>query len=204
MTDYPIIKLLPGRHRRLAQGFPWIFSNEIEASAEAKVLEPGGIAQVLNATGEPEGLAFFNRHTLIAARLLTRAVRVSIDEDFLADRLTRALNLRQRLYDRPFYRLVHAEADGLPGTVIDRYGDTLVVQINTAGMERLKDALLAALDRVVAPATVLLKDESAARAMEGLPPGERLARGAAPGVIELEENGARYFAAEALRDAAGL
>jgi len=194
MTDYPLVKLLPGRHRRLAQGFPWIYSNELDVPPEARALEPGAIVQVMNAAGEPEGLALFNRHTLIAARLLTRAVKHPVDEAFLAERLARALALRQRLYAKPFYRLIHAEADGLPGTVIDRFGDTLVVQLNTAGMERLKEPLLAALDRVLAPATVLLKDDSAARHLEGLPPGERLAKGAAPGIVELEENGARYFA----------
>src|SRR5690606_2701932 len=146
----------PGRHRRLAQGFPWIYSNELEVPPEARALEPGAIVQVMNAAGEPEGLALFNRHTLIAARLLTRAVKHPIDEAFLAERLARALALRQRLYDKPFYRLIHAEADGLPGTVIDRFGDTLVVQLNTAGMERLREPLLAALDQVLAPATVLL------------------------------------------------
>ena len=194
MTEYPAIKLLPGRHRRLAQGFPWIFSNELEVLPEARAVEPGSIVQVMNAAGEPEGLACFNRHTLIAARLLTRAVKAPIDEAFLAERLSRALALRQRLYDEPFYRLIHAEADGLPGTVIDRFGDTLVVQLNCAGAELLREPLLAALDSVVRPATVLLKDDSAARTLEGLPGGERVARGSAPGVIELRENGATYLA----------
>lgn len=194
MQELPIIRLLPGRHRRLAQGYPWVFSNELEMGPEAKALEPGSLVRLVNAGGEPEGIAFFNRHTLIAARLLTRSVKVVVDEGFLATRLEAALALRQRLYSRPFYRLVHAEADGLPGTVIDRYGDVLVVQINTAGMERLKDALVAALERVLSPTAILLKDDSAARAQEGLPPGERLAKGEAPGVIAVEENGATYFA----------
>lgn len=194
MQELPIIRLLPGRHRRLAQGYPWVFSNELDMTPEAKALEPGSLVRLVNAGGEPEGIAFFNRHTLIAARLLTRSVKVAVDEDFLAGRLGAALTLRQRLYNRPFYRLVHAEADGLPGTVIDRYGDVLVVQINTAGMERLKDALVAALERVLSPTTILLKDDSPARAQEGLPPGERLAKGEAPGVIAVEENGATYFA----------
>lgn len=194
MQSLPELRLLPGRHRRLAQGFPWVFSNELAMDAEAKALEPGSLVRLLNAEGEPEGLAFFNRHTLIAARLVSRAVRVAVDEAFLAERLERALELRRQLYDRPFYRLVHAEADGLPGTIVDRYGDVLVVQINVAGMERLKDELVSALHRVTGAGTILIKDDTPAREQEGLEPGERVALGEAPGLIELEENGARYFA----------
>jgi Predicted SAM-dependent methyltransferases len=89
-------------------------------------------------------LAFFNPHTLIACRVLTRRLDAAIDARFLADRLLRATTLRDRLYDRPFYRLIHAEADGLPGTVVDRFGGLLVAQINCAGMELLLPELLEA------------------------------------------------------------
>ncbi len=194
MQSPPELRLLPGRHRRLAQGFPWVFSNELVMDGEAKTLDAGSLVKLMNAEGEPEGLAFFNRHTLIAARLVSRAVRVSVDEAFLAERLERALAIRQQLYDRPFYRLIHAEADGLPGTIVDRYGQVLVVQINTAGMERLRDPLIAALARVTGADTILLKDDTAARELEGLAPGERTLLGEAPGIVGLEENGARYFA----------
>jgi len=194
MQDLPHIRLLPGRHKRVAQGYPWIFSNELAMDAAAKALEPGALVRVDNASGEAEGLAFFNKHTLIAARLVSRAVKVHLDQGFFVERLQRAQALRRRFYDKPFYRLVHAEADGLPGTVVDRYDDVLVVQINTAGMERAKDAFLAALAEVTGASTVLLRSDGAARQQEGLEPEERLVQGSLPELVRVEENGATYFA----------
>jgi len=194
MQDLPHIRLLPGRHKRVAQGYPWIFSNELVMDAAAKALEPGALVRVDNASGEAEGLAFFNKHTLIAARLISRAVKPHLDQGFFAERLRKAEALRRRFYDQPFYRLVHAEADGLPGTVVDRYGDVLVVQINTAGMERAKEPFLAALAEVTGAATILLRSDGAARQQEGLQPEERLVQGTLPELVAVEENGATYFA----------
>ena len=194
MQELPHIRLLPGRHKRVAQGFPWVFSNELVMDAAAKALEPGALVRLDNASGEAEGLAFFNKHTLIAARLISRAVKLQVDQGFFAERLGRALEIRQRFYDRPFYRLVHAEADGFPGTVVDRYGDILVVQINTAGMERYKEPFLAALTEVTGASTIVLRDDGGARQQEGLEPGERVVQGSLPELVEVEENGATYFA----------
>src|SRR5207237_6586566 len=114
------------------------------------------------------GVATFNPHTLIAARLLARAPDARVDVAFFADRLTRALALRERIVDVPFYRLVHAEADGLPGLIIDRYGAAIALQANTAGMEGLTPLLLEALDAVVSPGAVLLRNDSPVRGLEGL------------------------------------
>jgi 23S rRNA (cytosine1962-C5)-methyltransferase len=133
----PTIQMLPDRHRRLRAGHPWAYSNELALSAAAKALEPGSLVRLQAANGEPLGLASFNARTLIAGRLLTRQSDAAIDVDFFAARLRAALDLRARLFQRPFYRLVHAEADRLPGLVVDRYGDVLVAQLNTAGMQRL-------------------------------------------------------------------
>ncbi|HEY8013519.1 MAG TPA: RlmI/RlmK family 23S rRNA methyltransferase, partial [Dongiaceae bacterium] len=146
------ITLRPEAHRRLLFGHPWIYSNEIVMDAGTKALPPGSVVRLLRANGEAVALAFFNPHTLIACRVLTRQLDAAIDARFLADRLLSATNLRDRLYDRPFYRLIHAEADGFPGTVVDRFGELLVVQVNSAGMELLLPELLDALDRVLAPA----------------------------------------------------
>ncbi|HEX4572302.1 MAG TPA: class I SAM-dependent rRNA methyltransferase [Dongiaceae bacterium] len=188
------ITLRPEAHRRLLFGHPWVYSNEIVMDAAAKTLPPGGVVRLLRADGEPLALAFFNPHPLIAARVLTRRVDQAIDAGFLAARLTRALGLRERLYDRPFYRLVHAEADGFPGTVVDRFGGLLVVQVNSAGMELLLPALLEAIDRVLSPDTVLLRCDSSTRALEGLAPYVKLAKGHLEGLVELEENGLRFLA----------
>src|SRR5580704_13691509 len=129
----PVVTLLAGGHRRAEGGHPWIYSNEVEMDAAAKALAPGGLVTLKRADGRPLGVAMFNPHTLLAARLLDRDVARPIGRRFLARRLDRALKLRERLYRAPYYRLVHAEADGLPGLVIDRFGSVLVVQANTAG-----------------------------------------------------------------------
>src|SRR5215469_10454461 len=122
------ITLRPEAHRRLLAGHPWIYSNEIVMDAAAKSLPPGSLVRLLRADGRALALGFFNPHTLIAARVLTRRLEATVDADFLAERLERARALRDRLYGRPFYRLVHAEADGFPGTIVDRFGDRLVAQ----------------------------------------------------------------------------
>jgi 23S rRNA (cytosine1962-C5)-methyltransferase len=188
------ITLRPDAHRRLLAGHPWVYSNEIVMDQAAKSIEAGSLVRLLQADGRPLATAFFNPRTLIAARVLTRDLEAAIDQAFFAGRLARALRLRQRLYGEPFYRLVHAEADGLPGTVVDRFGELLVVQINTAGMELLLPALQAALDQVLAPDAILLRADAPARELEGLPGYVRWAKGERTGPVELRENGLRFLA----------
>jgi 23S rRNA (cytosine1962-C5)-methyltransferase len=190
----PVVRLQPGRHKRAASGHPWVFSNEIAMDAAAKALPPGGLVRLETASGDPLGVAMFNPHPLISARLLSRDAEERIDADFLAARLRAALGLRERLYPGGCYRLIHAEADGLPGTVIDRYGDVATIQVNTAGMERLTPALLEAVERVLAPASIVLRNDSAARALEGLPRATTVVKGAIDGPVPLTENGRRFFA----------
>lgn len=194
LSDRPAVRLMPGHSRRLRGGHPWIYSNEILMDAATKALPGGIVASVVDAGGEKLGVGFFNPHSLIAVRLLSRDAAATIDAAFLAARLRRALALRELLYARPCYRLVHAEADGLPGLVVDRYGDVLAVQTNSAGMERLLPEVLAALDEVVAPAAVVLKNTSGARILEGLELYDRVAKGRIAEPVELEENGARFLA----------
>jgi 23S rRNA (cytosine1962-C5)-methyltransferase len=190
----PTITLQPGRHKRAEAGHPWVYSNEIAMDAAAKALPPGTLVTLRKAGGEPLGVATFNAHTLVAARILDRDAQRPIDRAFFAARLESALTLRRRLYAEPYYRLVHAEADGLPGIVADRFGDVLVAQLNTAGMARLEAEWLAACDAVLAPRAILLRNDSPARALEGLEPELRVAQGAIDGPIELVENGARFLA----------
>ena len=188
------ITLRPEAYKRFTTGHPWVYSNEIVMDAAAKALPPGSVVRLLRADGEPLALAFFNPHPLIAARVLTRRVDAAIDAGFLAARLTRARALRDRLYERPFYRLVHAEADGFPGTVVDRFGGLLVAQVNSAGMELLLPALLEAFERVLKPEAVLLRCDSTARGLEGLESYVKLAKGHLEGPVELQENGVRFLA----------
>jgi 23S rRNA (cytosine1962-C5)-methyltransferase len=197
-TARPGIGLLAGRHKRVRGGHPWIYSNEVDMSAAARGLAPGTLVEVRDHAGAALGTAMFNPRSLIAARVISAEGGAVIDADFLAARIAAALALRTRLYAKPFYRLVHAEADGLPGLVIDRYGDNLVLQVGAAGMERLLPDLLAALDQVVAPAAVLLRGNGPARALEGLADETRWVAGAPDQPIEVVENGVRFLA-----DAAG-
>lgn len=193
----PQVALLPSGHRRAEGGHPWVYSNEIVMDAAAKALAPGTLVTLHRADGRPFGVAMFNPHTLIAARLLDRDAAREIGRRFFTRRIERALRLRERLYDAPYYRLVHAEADGLPGLVIDRFGAVLVVEVNTAGMDRLLPVIIEALQRLLRPETIVLRNDSAARTQEGLALETRVAHGAIAGAVPVEENGV-VFATDVL------
>ncbi len=185
----PQVTLLPGGHRRAEGGHPWIYSNEIVMDAAAKALAAGTLVTLRRGDGRPFGVAMFNPHTLIAARLLDRDANREIGGRFFARRFERALRLRDRLYDRPYYRLVHAEADGLPGLVVDRFGAVLVVQANAAGMDRLMPVISDALRSLLAPEAIVLRNDSPARTQEGLKLETGVALGAIEGAVPVEENG---------------
>ncbi|MDH3231875.1 MAG: class I SAM-dependent rRNA methyltransferase, partial [Alphaproteobacteria bacterium] len=193
-NGYPQVRLLPGRHRRVAGGHPWAYSNELDMTAEARALPPGGLVVLVAHTGEALGVAGFNPHSLIAARLIDRRPKTIVDTDYLAGRLQRCLDMRERLFDAPCYRLVHAEADGLPGLVVDRFGDALAVQLNAAMMDLQREALLAALESVLAPRTVVLRNDSPVRQLEGLETGVETVSGDASEPVELSEYGVRFLA----------
>ena len=185
--------ILPKGRARARAGSPWIFSNEIRMDEAAKSIAPGAVINVRGEDGRAFGTGYFNPKSLIAIRLWSDDCDVVIDRDFFALRLKRALALRSAIYDKPFYRLVHAEGDALPGLVIDRFDDTLAVQIGTAGMERQTETLLQALEIVVKPKTVILRNDAPSRALEGLDSHVKIVKGEGRR-IAVEENGARYFA----------
>jgi 23S rRNA (cytosine1962-C5)-methyltransferase len=192
-SDLPSIRLQPGRDKRVAFGHPWAFSNELAMDQATKALPPGSLVRLLRTDGKPFGTATFNVASLIAARLLARDDR-PIDTGFFVTRLRSALALREKLFPSPHYRLIHAEADGLPGLVLDRYGDVLVAQVNTAGMERLQPLWLEALDAVLAPRAVVLRNDSSVRTLENLPLEVITAKGTLAGPVELQENGVTFLA----------
>ena len=115
------------RPKRVRRGSPWVFSNEIEMSAATKAIPPGTMVRLQEQSGKPVGAAFFNPHSLIAARVIADDPKQPFDKAYVAAHLTSACALRDGLYAAPFYRLIHAEADGLPGVIVDRYGDSGVV-----------------------------------------------------------------------------
>jgi 23S rRNA (cytosine1962-C5)-methyltransferase len=193
MSKRPTITIKPREGRKARLGSPWIFSNEIVMDAAAKALPPGALVHVKHDDGQDAGTGYFNSKSLIAVRLLARENGAAIDATFFTGRLKRALALRDMLYAKPFYRLAHAEGDGLPGLTIDRFGDVVVVQVTTAGMEALLTPLKMALETVLAPASIILRNDTSARALEGLESYVRAEKGEM-GRIAVEENGARYFA----------
>jgi len=186
--------LLAGRHRRAESGHPWIFSNEVQMDAAAKSLDPGSLVTLRRSDGGPLGAAMFNPHTLLAARLLDRDTARPIGRRFLIRRITRALRLRERLFTEPFYRLVHAEADGLPGLVVDRLGPVLAVQSNAAGIARLEPTVLDALGEALSPEAIVMRNDSPARALEGLPSEVRVATGRLDAPITVSEGGGVFRA----------
>ncbi|HVP40052.1 MAG TPA: class I SAM-dependent rRNA methyltransferase [Candidatus Saccharimonadales bacterium] len=184
------IQLKPHEDRRLRAGHPWIFSNEIAAVDPA--LEDGAVGAVLDARGAFLGQAYFNRHSLIAARMLTRS-RDPVDAALVARRIRSALELRARVLPEPeFGRLVFGEADRLPGLVVDRYGDVLVAQLGTLGMERLWPWAEAALRAELAPRAIYLRSDSPVRAQEGLAEHCASLDGPLDGRVELREHGAGF------------
>jgi 23S rRNA (cytosine1962-C5)-methyltransferase len=168
VAELPALRLKRNEDRRLNAGHLWIFSNEVDTQQTPLTkFEPGELVRVLAHNDRALGLAYVNPQSLISARLLESWHLP--DVAWLAARIRSALKLRERLYREPYYRLVYGESDGLPGLVIDRYGSACVVQIGTAGMERLKPGIQQALLEVVHCEALLFKNDSAAREMEGLP-----------------------------------
>jgi 23S rRNA (cytosine1962-C5)-methyltransferase len=193
VADLPVLRLKPHEERRLQAGHLWIFSNEIDVAATPlTAFAPGQCAQLRSSRDRFLGYAYVNPGTLIAARVLGRDPVHPPGRPLLVHRLKVALSLRERLYASPFYRLVFGESDLLPGLVVDRYGDTCVVQIGTAGMEAMKDEILDALERVVKPTGVLWKNDSPSRLLEGLPTYVETAMGTVPEQVEVLEGGVSF------------
>ncbi len=189
------LRLKKNEERRLRAGHVWVFSNEIDIVATPLTgFEPGQPVRIEDAAGKAIGTGYINPHTLISARLVSRDPALVLDQSLLVHRLNVALSLRARLFDSPYYRLVFGDSDGLSGLVVDRYGDVVVIQITTAGMERLKTEIVAAVDKVLRPSAILLRNDSASRAVEGLPSYVETAHGTVPEMVELEENGVRFHA----------
>jgi 23S rRNA (cytosine1962-C5)-methyltransferase len=192
---YPPLRLKAREGRRLRAGHLWVYSNEVDIKATPLTsFAPGDPVVVMDQADHALGVGYVNPHTLICARVVTRDTSVALDRSLIVHRLNVARALRDRLFDTPSYRLVHGEGDGLPGLIVDRYDDVLVVQMNTAGMDRLRDEILAALDKVMKPRAVLLRNDSSAREVEGLPRVREWAVGGAVEEVMLTENGVAYAA----------
>jgi 23S rRNA (cytosine1962-C5)-methyltransferase len=188
----PSVALLSARHKRAELGHPWIYANEVRMDEAARALSPGTLVTLRRADASALGVAMFNPHCLLTARLFDRDASRPIGPRFLGRRLERALRLRQQLFDAPYYRLVHAEADGLPGLVVDRYGAVTVVQSNAAGMAGLEPLVIDALAGLLQPRAIVLRNDSPVRAQEGLPSQTGVALGALDEPVLVHENGAVF------------
>jgi len=191
-----VIRLRPKADARaIRHGAPWAFEGEIVTDRRTRALAPGTIAVLEDAGRAPLGLVAVNPKSKIMARMLDRDPGARIDAAWLAARLERAHAMRARLYEAPFYRLVHAEADGLPGVVIDRFGEIAVIQPNAAWAEGLLPALSEAVQAVTGVTTVLKNASGRARALEGLDAESAVLAGAAPdGPVPVPMNGATFMA----------
>ncbi len=195
MQDLPTIRLMPkAEARAIRHGFPWVFANELVTDRRTRALRPGSFARLEDTDRRPLGVVTVNPGSKIIARMMDRNPAVQIDRDWLKTRINRALEMRARLYSAPYYRLIHAEADGLPGVVIDRFGDAAVIQPNAAWAETCFDMLAEALTEVTGVATIVKNGTGRARALEGLTEETALARGALDGPIPVPMNGATYLA----------
>jgi 23S rRNA (cytosine1962-C5)-methyltransferase len=186
------IRLSARKDRRVRSGHPWIFSNEIEENVGS--LEPGGIVTVTTATGRFIGRGYANPNALIAVRLLSRNRSDDITTpEFYARRFRQALAYREGMYpDRRSCRVFHAESDGVPGLIIDRYNDVLAVQLNTLGLETHKEIIGQAIQEVFSPQAIILHNDTRERALEGLEQERTIWFGDLPQTIDIDEFGVGF------------
>lgn len=191
--SFPTLRLRKNEERRILIGHDWIYSNEVDTKATPlKGFAPGQQARVESSRGEVLGMAYVNPHSLISGRLFSRDVVTALDTALLERRVQAALALRQRLIPKPYYRLIYGESDGLPGLVVDRFGEILVVQITTMGMEVIREQVIAALDKVLEPQAILLRNDGNLRELEGLTRYVEVVKGTLPELVAIEENGVSF------------
>lgn len=192
---YPTVRLRPkAEARAIRHGFPWIYSDELVTDRRTQGLEPGALAILEDVERRVLGLVTVNNNSRIIARMLDRDPEAQIDAAWFARRINTALDMRSKIYAQPFYRLIHAEADGLPGVVIDRFGDAAVVQPNAAWAEIHLEALVEALVQVTGVSVVVKNGSGRSRGLEGLPEETLLVRGSLDAPVQVPMNGATYMA----------
>ncbi|UWR01452.1 class I SAM-dependent rRNA methyltransferase [Ruegeria conchae] len=195
-ADRPRIRLKPKTNARgLRHGFPWVYANDIVTDRRTRKIGPGALAVLEDEKRSPIALVAVNPASKIMCRVLDRDIDAQLDTGWFETRLRRALDMRERLFDAPYYRLIHAEADGFPGVIIDRFGDACVIQPNAAWAEAHLDALTDALVKVTGVSTVLKNASGRTRGLEGLDDLSLALRGTAPEApLPVPMNGATYMA----------
>jgi len=194
-SDIATVRLNPKANARaIRHGFPWAYDNEIVTDRRTKALAPGSLAVLEDAERNPMGLVTVNPASRIFCRMLDRDPTARVDQGWFVARLRTAMAHRERLYDAPYYRLVHAEADGLPGVIIDRFGDVAVIQPNAAWAETRAEMLAAALAEVTGVSTIIKNGTGRARTLEGLPLETGFLAGTLEAPLPVPMNGAIYMA----------
>lgn len=187
------LRLKKREERRVLSGHGWVFSNEIDTQATPiKSCQPGDAITLETSNGKFVAHGYVNPHSLIAVRVTSRRANKPFSATTLRERLSAALQLRDGRYIHPYYRLVHSEGDFLPGLTVDRYGDVLVVQITTAGMECFRDEIVDALVSLCKPASVLLRNDAPVRELEHLPLYREWVVGEAADTLHIHENELRF------------
>lgn len=196
MNDLPVIRLRPkSKPQAIRHGFPWVFADEAVLDRRTKALPAGGFAVLEDTERRPLALVTVNPASKIIGRVMDLDIDAQIDGAWLRAKLSRALEMRERLYDQPFYRLVHAEADGLPGLIVDRFGDAAVIQPNAAWSDTMAQDIADALSEVAGIKTVIANGQGRARGLEGLSERMDVLRGDAPEApVQVQMNGAIYLA----------
>jgi 23S rRNA (cytosine1962-C5)-methyltransferase len=174
---------------RLASGHPWIFRSDILSTGES---QPGDTVRVTAQNGRVLGTAHYSSTSQIALRMLSPQA-VETDAAFFVERIAAAQAHRERVVSGTnAYRLVHAEADGLPALIVDRYADYFTIQTLDQGMDRATPEIVAALVERFAPLGIIARNDAAVRAHENLPRETKVLHGAVPSSVELSMNGLRF------------
>jgi 23S rRNA (cytosine1962-C5)-methyltransferase len=190
---HPEIYLKKNEDKRIRQGHLWVFSNEVDTGrSPLNSFQAGDLTVVKDCNGQALGTAYVNPHTLICARLISRKTNAKLGGNFFKERIGTALALRQRLYNKSYYRLIFGESDGIPGLVIDRFNDIFSVQITTAGIEKSKEILVSTLIELFQPQAIVLKNDNSQRELENLNTDSEVIYGTLPNDVVIEENGARF------------
>jgi 23S rRNA (cytosine1962-C5)-methyltransferase len=193
-SELNVLYLKRREEHRLRNGHPWVFSNEVDTKkSPMSSFEPGQVVEVRASAERLLGVAQINPKALICARLISRASPAELPADWLERRLQRALLIREQLFEQPYYRLAYAESDGLPGVIVDRYGDVLAVQLNTVAADNAVERICDALQAMLAPRAIVLRNDSPARALEGLTEYSDVAHGQLDGPVQITENGCRFW-----------
>ncbi|MBT6020852.1 class I SAM-dependent rRNA methyltransferase [Planktomarina temperata] len=195
-SDHPVIRLKPKTNaQRLRHGFPWVYDNELVTDRRTKAIAPGSLAILQDHGQNTLGLFAVNPNSKIFARKISNELDCAVDQPWFAQKIAKALALREALYSQPYYRLIHAEADQLPGLIIDRFSDLLVIQPNAAWVDQRLPVLVAALLDILKPSSIVVNGAGRARVLEGLDDARYMALGEMPSdAIQVAMNGAVYFA----------